>query len=120
MKKLMKVKRKKKKTERLETTYSIAFPEMINVNGGDVYGHDTIGAFIEGRNVTLSDFSISKYLVTRDLYFKVMYDDKDVNAWPSRCEYNQLIVVRLWKGRRTVFALWRAFRGLMPYIFVIV
>ena len=39
---------KEGKTERLETTYSIAFPEMISVNGGDVYGHDTIGAFIEG------------------------------------------------------------------------
>ena len=36
---------KEGKTERLETTYSIAFPEMISVNGGDVYGHDTIGAF---------------------------------------------------------------------------
>ena len=91
---------KEGKTERLETTYSIAFPEMISVNGGDVYGHDTIGAFIEGRNVTLSVFSISKYLVTRDLYFKVMYDDKDVNAWPSRCEYNQTYRGEIMEGEK--------------------
>ena len=64
------------------------------------YGHDTIGAFIEGRNVTLSDFSISKYLVTRDLYFKVMYDDKDVNVWPSRCEYNQTYRGEIMEGEK--------------------
>lgn len=50
--------------------------------------------------MTLSDFSISKYLVTRDLYFKVMYDDKDVNAWPSRCEYNQTYCGEIMEGEK--------------------
>lgn len=74
--------------DHIKTTYSIVVPEMVGVKGCNVVGGDTTGVFVIGRNVTISDFSISKYLVTREFYFKTMYDDKEVNAWPSSCEFD--------------------------------
>lgn len=70
------------------TTYVVERPKMVSVVGATITSEDTIGAFIKGRIVTLSDYEISAYLVTKDLYFKTMYDDKFANANPSSCEFN--------------------------------
>ena len=42
-------------------------PEMVTVYGTSVTGTDSIGVFTMGRKVHLSDFCISRYLVTRDM-----------------------------------------------------
>lgn len=70
------------------TTYQVDAPAMVKVMGATITGADSVGAFVSGRVVDLSDYAISTYLVTRDLYFKTMYDDKSVNPSPSSCDKN--------------------------------
>ena len=69
----------------------------MEVTGGTVIGkkntNNSLGVFIEGRTVTLSDFYMSKYEVTQDEYSSVMTGQKvtvsgteyTLNANPSYC-----------------------------------
>lgn len=52
--------------------YHIAVPEMVFVSGGTVEGKGNDGVFVEGRTVTLSDYYIGKYEVTRAEYENIM------------------------------------------------
>ncbi len=72
----------------ITTTYVVDYPKMVGIKGTTITSEDTIGSFIKGRIVTLSDYEISAYLVTKDLYFKTMFDDKSANANPSSCDFN--------------------------------
>lgn len=78
----------KENSEKITTTYTVSKPTMVSVSGTSITGTDTVGAFVNGRVVTLSDYAISTYLVTRDLYYKTMFDDKSVNPSPSSCDKN--------------------------------
>lgn len=70
--------------------HTINPPEMVTVYGTTVTGSDSIGVFTIGRKVHLSDFCISRYLVTRELYKKVMIGDSQANYAPSSCEKNTM------------------------------
>ena len=71
--------------------------DFVEVTGGTVIGkkntNNSLGVFIEGRTVTLSDFYMSKYEVTQDEYSSVMTGQKvtvsgteyTLNANPSYC-----------------------------------
>ncbi len=72
----------------ITTTYVVDYPKMVGIKGTTITSEDTMGAFVKGRIVTLSDYEISAYLVTKDLYFKTMFDDKSANANPSSCDFN--------------------------------
>ncbi len=58
-------------------------PTMLNVNSAEILGSFSSGVFIEGRTVNISDFQISQYLVTQQLYKAVMSFDSNSNATPS-------------------------------------
>ena len=75
-------------SETVTTTYAVQQPTMVTVIGATVTGADSVGAFVSGRVVTLTDYAMSTYLVTRDLYYKTMCDDVSANPSPSSCDKN--------------------------------
>ena len=64
-------------------SYTIIPEGFVKVKGGTVVGkkntNNYLGVFIEGRTVTLSDFYMSKYEVTKAQY-KAIMEDKSLNT----------------------------------------
>ena len=69
-------------------------PELISVNGGTVTGSGSNGVFIAGRNVTVSNYKISKYEITQAQYKYIMEgkeitlgtDTIKLDSEPSMCK----------------------------------